>query len=65
LVEAHLKLVLDYSSEISHCKVDFRNVYVELQQISREIYVILEQKIIELVRLSTTKDVGDVGFSSS
>ena len=29
LVEAHLKLVLDYSSEVGYCKVDFHNVHVE------------------------------------
>ena len=37
LVEAHLKLVLGYSSKIGHCKVDFCNVYVELHQISMKV----------------------------
>jgi len=37
LVEPHLKLVLGYSSEISHCEVDFHNVHVELYWISMEI----------------------------
>ena len=62
LVKAHLKLVLGYSSEISHCKVDFCNVYVELYWISMEVKATLEQEIIELIRLSATEDVGDVGF---
>jgi len=30
LVEAHLKPILGYSSEIDHCEVDFCNVHVEL-----------------------------------
>jgi len=63
LVEAHLKPVLGYSSEISHCEVDFHNVHVELYQISAEIQTTLEQEIIELVRLSATEGVEDVGFS--
>ena len=37
LVEAHLKLVLGYSSKVGHCEVDFHNVCVELHQISTEI----------------------------
>jgi len=37
LVEAHLKLVLDYSSKVGYCKVDFCNVRVKLHQISIEI----------------------------
>ena len=64
LVEAHLKLGLGYSSEISYCKVDFCNVYVELHQISMEIQATLEQEIIKLVRLSATEGVKDAGFSS-
>jgi len=42
LVEAYLKLVLDYSSEVDYCEVDFCNVCVELCQISAEVEVILE-----------------------
>ena len=64
LVEAYLKLVLGYSSKIDHCNVDFCNVYVELHWISMEIQTTLKQEIIELVRLSTAKDVRDTGFSS-
>jgi len=64
LVEAHLKPVLGYSSKVGHCEVDFYNVHVELHQISMEVYMALEQEIVELVRLSTTESVGDVGFSS-
>ena len=64
LVKAYLKLVLGYFSEISHCKVDFHNVCVELYQISMEIKMILEQEIIKLVKLSAAKGVGDVSFSS-
>ena len=64
LVEAHLKPGLGYSSKISYCKVDFRNVYVKLHQISMEIQATLEQEIIELVRLSATEGVKDAGFSS-
>ena len=37
LIEAYLKPVLDYSSEISYSEVDFHNVYVELYQISVEV----------------------------
>ena len=65
LVEAHFKLVLDYSSKIGHCKVDFHNVYVELYQISMEIKITLEQEIIKLVKLSTTESVRNMSFSSS
>ena len=36
LVEAHLKLVLDYSSEIGHCEIYFCNIYVELYWVSIE-----------------------------
>jgi len=64
LVEAHLKPVLGYFHEIGHCKVDFFNVYIKLHWISMEIEIILKQEIIELVRLSVTKYVGNVGFSS-
>jgi len=64
LVKAHLKLILGYSSEIDHYKVDFCNVHVELCQISIEVETILKQEIIELVKLSTTEDVGNTGFSS-
>ena len=64
LVEAHLKLVLGYSSKIGHYEVDFCNVHVELRWISMGVYMALEQEIIELVRLSTAESVGDVGFSS-
>ena len=63
LVEAYFKSVLGYSSEISYCNVDFRNVYIELCWISTEIKVTLEQEIIKLVRLSTTESVRDMGFS--
>ena len=64
LVEAHFKPVLGYSSKVGHCKVDFHNIHVELCQISAEIQLALEQEIIELVRLSATKSVGDASFSS-
>jgi len=64
LVEAHLKPVLGYSSKIGHCKVDFRDVRVELCWISTEIQPALKQEIIELVRLSAAESVGDTGFSS-
>ena len=64
LIKAHLKPVLDYSCEIDYCKVDFRNIHVELHWISTEIEATLKQEIIELVRLSAAKGVGDVGFSS-
>ena len=64
LVEAHLKPVLGYSSEISHCEVDFYNVCIELYQISVEIQVTLKQESTKLIKLSTTKGVRDVGFSS-
>ena len=37
LVEAYFKLVLDYSSEISHCEVDFHNIYIKLHWVSTEI----------------------------
>ena len=65
LVEAYLKLVLGYSSEIGHCKVDFCNVCIKLYEISVEVEVTLEQEIIKLVRLSATEDVEDIDFSSS
>ena len=65
LVEVYLKLVLGYSSEIGHCEVDFHNVHVKLCWISAEIQVILKQEIIELVRLSATKSIREIGFSSS
>ena len=42
LVEAYFKLVLDNSSEIGYCKVDFHNVHVELYGISIEIEITLE-----------------------
>ena len=64
LVEAHLKPILGYSSKIGHCKVDFHNVHVKLHQISTEVQTVLEQEIIELVRLSATESIRDVGFSS-
>ena len=64
LVKAHFKPVLDYSSEIGHCEVDFHNVHVELCQVSMEIQATLEQEIIELVRLSAAESIGDTGFSS-
>jgi len=64
LVEAHLKLVLGYSSEIGHYKVDFCNVHVKLHQISVEIEITLKQEIIKLVRLSATESVGNASFSS-
>ena len=64
LVEAHLKPVLGYSSEISHCKVDFYNIYVKLCWISMEITITLKQEIIELVRLSAAESIKNAGFSS-
>jgi len=63
LVEAHLKLVLSYSCEIGHYKVDFYNVYVELHQISIEIEMTLKQEIIKFVRLSAAKGISDASFS--
>ena len=42
LVEAHLKPVLDDSSKICHCKVNFSNIYVELYRINIEVEVTLE-----------------------
>ena len=42
LVEAHLKPVLGYSSEVGHYEVDFCNVYVELYRVGVEIEMILE-----------------------
>jgi len=65
LVEAYLKLVLGYSSKIEHCEVDFCNVCVKLHQVSVEIKAILEQEIIELVRLSAAESIKDAGFSFS
>ena len=64
LVEAHLKPVLGYSSKVGYCKVDFHNVHVELHWISTEVYIALEQEIIEFVRPSAAESVRDVGFSS-
>jgi len=64
LIEAYLKPVLDYSSKIGHCEVDFHNVCVELHQISAEIQPALKQEIIELVRLSATESVRNTGFNS-
>ena len=64
LVEAHLKPVLGYSSEIDHCEVDFYNVHVELHWVSIEIKTTLKQEIIKLVRLSTTEGVRNADFSS-
>ena len=63
LVEAYLKPVLDYSSKIGHCEVDFHNVHIKLCQISMEIQTVLEQEIIKLVKLSATESIGDIGFS--
>ena len=65
LVEANFKPVLGYSRKVGHCEVDFRNVHVELYQISTEIQMALEQEIIELVRLSAAEGVGDMGFNFS
>ena len=42
LVKAYLKLVLGYFSEISHYKVDFHNVHIELYKISTEVEITLE-----------------------
>ena len=64
LPQHYFKPVLGYFSKVGHCKVDFCNVCVELHQISVEIEVTLKQEIFEFVRLSATKDVRDVGFSS-
>jgi len=64
LVEVYLKPVLGYSSKIDYCEVDFCNVHVELHWVSVEIKATLEQEIIELVRLSTTESIENVGFSS-
>ena len=61
----YLKPVLDNSSEISYCKINFCNVCVELCRISIKVEITLKQKITKLVRLSTAKDIGDVDFSSS
>jgi len=65
LVEVHLKPVLGYSSEIGYCKVNFYNVHVELYRIGAEVEVTLKQEIIELIRLSATEDIGNIGFDSS
>jgi len=65
LVEAHLKPILGYSSEVDYCKVDFCNVHVELYRVGTEVETTLKQKIIELVRLSATESIGNMGFSSS
>ena len=62
LVETHFKPVLDDSREIDHCKVDLCNVNIRLYNICMKIKTILEQKIVELVRLSTTGSVRNVGF---
>ena len=64
LVKTYLKPVLGDSYEIGYYKVDFCNVYVELYKVGMEIEMILEQKIIKLVRLSATEGVRDTGFSS-
>ena len=64
LVKAYFGPILSYSSEVGHCEVNFCNVHIELHQVSIEIQATLKQKIIELVRLSTTKSVRDAGFSS-
>jgi len=65
LIEAYFKPVLDNSSEIGYCKINFCNIYVKLHRISIEIKMILKQEIIELVRLSAAESVENVGFSSS
>jgi len=65
LVETYLKLVLDDFHKVNHYDIDFCNVYVELHGIDAEVEITLKQEIIKLVKLSTTKSVGDVGFSSS
>ena len=64
LVETHLKPVLGYSSKVDYCEIDFRNVHVKLHWISAEIQTVLEQEIIELVRLNAAESVGDVDFGS-
>ena len=62
LVKAHFKPVLGDSSEIGYYEIDFCNVCIELYKIITEVETILKQEIIKLVRLSTAKSVGDVGF---
>ena len=42
LVEAHLKLVLNYSSKVGYCEVYFCNVYIELHKIGTKVETILE-----------------------
>ena len=63
LVEVHLKLVLGNFSEISHCEIDFYNVYVELYRISTKVETTLKQEIIKLVKFNTIKSIGNIGFS--
>jgi len=50
---------------LENCKFDLCNVYIELHRVCTEVKMTLEQEIIELVRFSATKSVGDVSFSSS
>jgi len=64
LVETHFKPVLDNSREIDHCKVDLCNVHIKLHNVCMKIKTTLEQKIVELVRFSTTGSVRNMGFSS-
>ena len=64
LVEAYFKLVLNNSSEIGHCKINFYNICVKLYRIRTEVKIILKQEIIELVRLSVAEIVENMGFSS-
>ena len=43
LVEAHLKLVLGYSSKVGYYKVDFCNIYVKLHRVYTEVEITLEK----------------------
>ena len=65
LVKAYLKPVLNNSREIGHYKINFYNIHIELYRACIDVQTILKQKIIKLVRLSTTKDVKNIGFNFS
>lgn len=42
LVELYLELILDYTSEIGHCKVNFYNIRCKLCWIATEVYIVLK-----------------------
>ena len=60
LFQCYLKPILYHSGHISHCKIDFVNIWLKESWSGVEIKTTLEEEMVQLVRVRSVKDIRNV-----